>query len=772
MNRPPAGVRRGGAGLVTLLLLAQTLGLYSQTDLVIYDDALQNGWQDWGWTAIDYSQSALVYSGAHAVSVTLTNAEWQAIYMHHGAMSTEPYTALSFWIHGGPTGGQELQVKALTHGSSLAGVSLPALPAARWQQVTLPLSDLGVADTPDLTGFWIQDRVGSAKPAFYLDEVRLNGAPAITNLPVSIRVDPLLDRRPINPMIYGVAFASASELEALNAPLNRSGGNAETRYNWQINAHNRARDWYFESIADSPATPGAEGDEHVLASKSGGAEPLLTVSMIGWMPKLGPSRAKQASYSIAKYGPQLDNDWQWFSDAGNGVSVTNGTPITWNDPNDANFPTNSVFQQEWIRHLTNVWGASTNGGVRYYCMDNEHTLWHSTHQDIHPVGATMQEVRDRFFDYGERIKEVDPDALLFAPEEWGWIGYFYSGYDAQWAAENGWNPANFPDRGAHGGWDYLPWLLDQARQYELNNGRRLLDVFTLHYYPQQGETGNDVSVSMQLQRNRGTRVLWDASYVDSSWINAVVKLIPRMKGWVEAYYPGTPIGITEYNWGAEDHINGATAQADILGIFGREGLDYATRWTTPHAGTPTFKAMKMYRNYDGNRSTFGDVSVSATGPNPDDLSTFAAVRSADNALTLMVINKHLTAMAPATLTLTNFPSVGPVQAWQLTSANAIVRLNDLGLQDGVFNSTLPPQSLTLFVVPGEVPPRLRDARAKPAGLFEFWLEGQVNQRYAIQASADLVGWQSVQTNLLSSNPFRVTLQVAADRRYYRARVLP
>jgi len=64
-------------------------------------------------------------------------------------------------------------------------------------------------------------------------------------------------------------------------------------------------------------------------------------------------------------------------------------------------------------------------------------------------------------------------------------------------------------------------------------------------------------------------------------------LIPRMKSWVAANYPGTPIGVTEYNWGAENHINGATAQADILGIFGRENLDLATRWIRPDATTPT-----------------------------------------------------------------------------------------------------------------------------------------------------------------------------------------
>src|SRR3974390_210127 len=126
-----------------------------------------------------------------------------------------------------------------------------------------------------------------------------------------------------------------------------------------------------------------------------------------------------------------------------------------------------------------------------------------------------------------------------------------------------------------------------------------------------------------------------------------------MKSWAAAYYPGTRIGITEYNWGGEGAINGATAQADILGIFGREGLDLATRWTIPDATTPTYKAMKLYRNYDGNKATFGETSINATGPNPDNVSVFAAQRSSDNALTVMAINKQLTASVGANLTVTN-----------------------------------------------------------------------------------------------------------------------
>ena len=193
-------------------------------------------------------------------------------------------------------------------------------------------------------------------------------------------------------------------------------------------------------------------------------------------------------------------------------------------------------------------------------------------------------------------------------------------------------------------------------------------------------------------------------------------LIPRMKNWVATYYPGTKIGITEYNWGAESHINGATTQADILGIFGREGLDLATRWTTPSASTPTYKAMKMFRNYDGNKSCFGDISVNAAGPNPDNVSAFAAVRSSDGALTLLVINKQLTASAVTTVNLANFLPAGTAQVWQLTSANTITRLSDISFSGTTFTSTVPAQSITLFVLPRGYSCRARPAiPARPTG---------------------------------------------------------
>lgn len=516
-----------------------------------------------------------------------------------------------------------------------------------------------------------------------------------------ITVDANADQRPIDPAVYGLAYATEAQLRELRLTTNRRGGNNTSRYNWQQNSDNRGQDWYFQSIPYASATAGADVDDFIAETKAATAEPMVTIPMVGWVAKLGPNRSKLSSFSAAKYGPQQDCDWQWFPDACNGILASNGQPIATNDLNDANVPADGAFHQGWFQHLVTRWGSAANGGLKYYILDNEYSIWHSTHRDVHRVGANMDEIRDKMVDFATRIKNQDPGAQVVAPEEWGWLGYLMSGYDQQWAAANGqWS--NTPDRLAHGGWDYVPWLLDQMRQREVATGRRLLDVFSLHYYPQGGEFSNDVSTAMQQRRNRSTRSLWDPAYTDETWINDEVYLIRRMRQWVQQYYPNTRTAVTEYNWGAENHINGATAQADVLGIFGREGLDIGARWTTPDPATPTYKSIKMYRNYDNAGGAFGDVSVRATAPDPDNLSAFAARRTADGALTVMLIAKRLTGTTTTTVNVANHALSGPVQVWRLSSANAITRLADVTPAAGAIALALPPQTITLLVAPAAV----------------------------------------------------------------------
>jgi hypothetical protein len=510
---------------------------------------------------------------------------------------------------------------------------------------------------------------------------------------VTITIDATANVHPINPQIYGVAFASSDDLKALNALLNRMGGNGMTTYNWSLNAENLAADWYFESYPQQSSTPGEQADTFVSDSKAGGAQPMLTVPLIGWVANLGAGRSILPSFSVSKYGQQCASD-PYDLDAGDGIETDCATNIAGNDPYDAFVKDSPKREQRWIKHLVATWGTSSQGGVPYYLMDNEASIWFATHRDVHPKGPHAIEYRDKVLAESEKIKSLDPNALVLAPEEWGWEGYFYSGYDQQYAAEHGYT--KYPDhKKEQNGMDYIPWLLSQWKA-----SGHPVDVVSVHFYPQGGEFSDDVSQSMQLLRNRSTRQLWDPNYVSESWINAPVYLIPRMKGWVaDNYYGGTPVALTEYNWGAENHINGATTQADIDGIFGQQGLDMATRWTTPASSTPTYKAMQMYRNYDGQGSTFGDSSISATVPNPDDLSAFAALRSSDGAITVMVINKDLSNTASISITLAHFNQSGSAKAFQLTSGNVIQQLADVSWSGGVLNAKEPPQSITLYILP-------------------------------------------------------------------------
>jgi hypothetical protein len=532
--------------------------------------------------------------------------------------------------------------------------------------------------------------------------VLVSGRTTHAQTPVTIQIDAAARRHAISPLIYGVCFADAKQLEALNFTIDRQGGNNFTRYNWQQDTLNIDNDWFFESIPGfslgqpDSLVPGEKADSFIADARAAGAQPMISIPMIGWVAKVAASKTTVSSFSVAKYGPQQKTD-PYDADAGNGVKP-DGTFVTGNDPNDADVPSDVDFQGQWVHHLVSRWGLSTHGGVPYFLMDNEPGIWHATHRDVHPVGVTSDEYLKDFLGYASMVKSIDPGAKVGAPEEWGFPGFAASGFDQQYSGAH--NYTGHPDKDAHGGMDFMPWLLTKIHEHDQRTGKRLLDIFTFHMYPQAGDFGDDVSEPMQLMRNRDTRGLWDPAYVDEDWIHQPVMLIPRMRKLVDTCYPGTKIGITEYNWGAEKNINGATAQADILGIFGREDVDLATRWTVPDISTPTFKAMQMYRSYDGHKSTFGDTSVSDR-PDADanQLSSFASVRRVDGALTIMMINKNLHDPQPVSVSISHFAPGPHAEVWQLTAANTITHEPDVSVSQGRLQSVLPAQSITLFVVP-------------------------------------------------------------------------
>jgi hypothetical protein len=534
--------------------------------------------------------------------------------------------------------------------------------------------------------------------------------------PVAVTVDAAGSPHPIDPRIYGVNNAvSAADLDNLNCPLNRYGGNNTSRYNWTIDADNRARSFFFETFLLPPYTgnPGGYDDNFINSTQSVFAEPMITIPMGDWVGKLGAAGANTWSFSVITYGAQCQTADCCGGDADAGNGFLPGAPIcgpqlAGNDPNDANTPSSlntpgTIMQQDFINHLV-AWHAATP--LKYYMLDNEGSIWWYDHFDVMPTGVHDDNMIARMESYGDAIRAADPSAIITGPEEWGWDGYIWSGYDQQNIFGIG-----TPDHDAHG--DYIPYMLQQINAHDAG-GPRSLDVLTAHFYPQGDATGvfqefsDDVSTTTQNLRNRSTRSLWDPLYLNESWINDFVYLVPRLKGYVSANYPGLQTGLTEYNWGADGtfdstlgYMNGATAEADILGILGREGIDMATRWEVPPTGGTVYNAMKMYRNYDGSKSTFSDVSVTTSSDqNTDDFAVFGGSRTADGAMTVMLVAKNLANSYTATVQLSNFTSNGTAQVWQLASpGTAIVRLADIALVGSTATVTVPAQSITLLVIP-------------------------------------------------------------------------
>ncbi len=435
----------------------------------------------------------------------------------------------------------------------------------------------------------------------------------------ALSIDVGADRAPISPLIYGINFVTESMAQTLAIPVSRWGGNSVTRYNWRIDTMNTASDYFFQNIRNvNPNTAtlpaGSDSDEFVEQNKRTGTQSIITIPMLGWVAKRRvEDHPYDCGFSIRKYGPQQASD-PYDTDCGNGLKP-DGTPVTGNDPADTSIAVGPAFARDWVAHLVSRYGSAQNGGVRFYNLDNEPMLWPSTHRDVHPQPTSYDEMITRTVATALAIKQADPSAQTLGPVLWGWSAYWYSAAD-QAPGGNWWE--NPPDRNAHGGVPFAPWYLQQLRKYEQDIGTRLLDYFDLHYYPQA--PGVSLSgagdAATQALRLRSTRSLWDPTYADESWINGTeggpqVRLIPRMREWAQASYPGTKLALTEYNWGALDHINGALAQADVLGIFGREGLDLATLWSPPKTGEPGEFAFRMYRNYDGVGAQFGDTRVRA-----------------------------------------------------------------------------------------------------------------------------------------------------------------
>jgi hypothetical protein len=522
---------------------------------------------------------------------------------------------------------------------------------------------------------------------------------------VAVTVDTSANVRPFTALIFGVAYGEADRNAVIGYPLRRWGGNSATRYNWQVDVHNSASDWYYENVhgaSDRTHTPplGNDADAFVSEARSYGADLLMTIPTIGWVPRADSplTHPYLAGFSVAKYGAQQSTDGQWDPDAGNGKH-TNGSNITGNDPHDSSTAVTPAFQKSWIAHFQSAFGSANSGGVRYYSLDNEVMLWNSTHRDVHPNPTTFDETWNNALAYGTAIKQQDPTAKVTGPVTWGDCDLFGSGAD---------NCLDGSDRQAHGGLPFVAWYLQQVCAHPLAGGARVVDFLDLHYYPQGNVALNDDdSADTAARRLRSLKELYDASWVSESWIADLgdsapyhyskPNLIPRARAWIDQYCPGTQLAITEYNWGNDGTNSGAVAQAELFGIFARDGVDMATRWVAPSANSKAERAFTLFLNYDGAGAKVQGSSVGAHSANVDQVGAYAF---ASGARTMVLLTNKTTTAQDAALTFASAPG----SSWKLygfDATHAVHQISTGSLAGTTLTlPALPAMSANLLVVTG------------------------------------------------------------------------
>lgn len=424
---------------------------------------------------------------------------------------------------------------------------------------------------------------------------------------ITVTLDRSQGNHPISPFIYGLNAAPADVLHDLRPGLNRWGGNPSTRYNWKLgNAWNAGSDWFYRN-GDYGYTGASASDDFVRESLAAGSGVLLTVPTLGWV-------AKNNDPGTCSF-PTGDGQ------CGDAAKANCESPGPIADPQLANVRSDSDSVAAWIKHLV----AAQHNNLRFVAMDNEPDLWGYTHYDVHPTCTSYDEIRDTYIRYASAVRDVAPQSELLGPVSCCW--YFY------------WNSAaGAADRANHDDQDFLPWFLGQLRQHDAQHGRRTLDVLDVHFYP-EGLYNDNADPDTAARRLRSTRSLWDRSYADESWIAQPIYLIPRLKQLIDQHYPGTKLGISEWNWGADTTMNGALALAEVLGILGREDVYLANYWRYPAPGTAGYYAFKLFTNYDDQGGHFGDTAIQAISSQPGLVGAYAAQQHASRQLTVLLINK-------------------------------------------------------------------------------------------------------------------------------------
>jgi len=521
----------------------------------------------------------------------------------------------------------------------------------------------------------------------------------------------------ISPYVYGINGFGTFIATKTKWGLIRQGGDACTAYNWTNDYTNAGADYCFwEGVAGNGNLAGkytATTGDTIPAAQVKGEAFLATIPILdfvsapydrntGWDPSTSGSACPGTDSACPKrsgtvganvidpnpgdpgYNQALDFassnpaspafvknamvKGSAFCSCAPGTTICAGCTVG----------ANPVAQDEFVNFLKVNYGA---GAPVFFDLDNEPNYWEGTHPELwaNTCGTgtiTYDDIVTRDQAAALAVKKVWPATKVFGPV----VAQDGIVYAHSYALDPHW-PTEFTD-----------YYLQRMQAASTTAGVPLLDAYDVHYYTTGGTS--------DAQCAQAPRLFWDpnptditavttdsldfgwsgdvgsGAYFDTNWYPR--QMIPRLQKKIASAYPagGTAapgLSFSEYNPGCETSIGGGVAQADLLGVFGREGVFAATAWPM-HSTTANFlvAAFDLFRNYDGNGAVVGDLAVLADSSNYKTASVYAFAHSdATTGIEVVAINKNASAQS-VTIQLADVPALTSATLYQLAGKSAAV----------------------------------------------------------------------------------------------------
>ncbi|MCW3085950.1 MAG: hypothetical protein JWP12_3316 [Bacteroidetes bacterium] len=461
---------------------------------------------------------------------------------------------------------------------------------------------------------------------------------------ITVNVDASSGRKPVSPYIYGknnnLSDDPGSPTSAAQWKLMRdaglhftreNGGNNASKYNWRLKLTCHP-DWYnniYPSNWDYVAK--------TLQDSLPAVQAQFGFQLIG----------KAASNTSNNFNDYAYNGSTWWSGtqqnlagggvpngAGGSAASVNGNPNLYLE----NWPADSTVGI--LDHWFGSAGLSYNPNVlKYWSMDNEPDIWYGTHDDVMPTEPTAEAFMQLYFAVAKKARAKFSGVKLTGPvpaSEWQW----YAWNNAKITAADGLQ------------YTWLEFFIKRVSEEEASSGIRLLDVIDIHSYPNETNSADIVQLH---------RIYFDTAYsypgangvkttAASGWDNSITQefVFERCNRWLNHYMGpnhGVKLGVSEYGFTNNNANVTSVSYGSVLGTFADNGVEYFSPWYWYPGMWETLHLFSCYSKH---------TRVASVSTDETTVSGYSSLNTANDSLTVILINRSLSASKTVTLNVSNF----------------------------------------------------------------------------------------------------------------------